>query len=166
MKEWMFEALDYDLWANGVWAEALADCSIDLVVNPWIGRIGISEPWPDFPKADATDRAAAIFAHILWAQWIWISRCGVTVTGDGSHDARDWMRPLNEAWKRLLDREDVFERITYRNTMGIEGRLTLGEIARHVLNHSTYHRGQLRDAAEGVAGLEIPSTDLLLFFQR
>lgn len=162
MKEWMFESLDYDLWANRRWADALSSVSTDLVTGPWAERIGLPNMWPDFPAGG--DRTTAIFSHILWAQRIWITRCGVTVALHDSSDARNWIAPLHEAWSRLMDRGDVYDWVDYKNTAGVPGRRTLGEIARHVLNHSTYHRGQLREAAEAVPGLVIPGTDLVSFF--
>jgi len=164
MKEWMMESFEYDLWANRQWIDALLSVSEEHMTGRWATQIEDSGPWPDFPHAP--DRSPAILAHILWAQRIWIARCGVTVAPSDPQDLRGWIEPLNESWRRLVDRGDMYERIVYKNTAGVEGRRTLGEIARHVLNHGTHHRGQLRDAAETIPGIAIPNTDLLLFFMR
>jgi uncharacterized damage-inducible protein DinB len=39
------------------------------------------------------------------------------------------------------------------------------EVVRHVINHGTYHRGQLRMLAE-LDGIAWPETDMIFFFRE
>jgi uncharacterized damage-inducible protein DinB len=42
----------------------------------------------------------------------------------------------------------------------------VSDIAAHVVNHGTYHRGQLRERAEADGLDDFPETDLILFFRQ
>ena len=49
-------------------------------------------------------------------------------------------------------------RVIYHDSQGAEWERTFVEIASHVGNHGTYHRGQLRQLLEE-AGVDFPDTD-------
>jgi uncharacterized damage-inducible protein DinB len=42
---------------------------------------------------------------------------------------------------------------------------TIGEIAHHVINHGTYHRGHLRGLCDAAEFTEFPDTDLIKFYR-
>jgi uncharacterized damage-inducible protein DinB len=160
MREWLIDGFGYDRWANLKWVEALT--AIDPVVTSaeTFARAAAPGPWPDFPHGPT--RAQEIFLHLIWAQRIWLERCGCSVAPDGA-DATEWIEALHDAWIRELRDQDPEERIAYQNFSGQANERSRCEIALHVINHGTYHRGQIREAVDG-AGVEIPLTDLAAYF--
>jgi uncharacterized damage-inducible protein DinB len=55
------------------------------------------------------------------------------------------------------------ERISYQNLKGERWEYSLGQMLQHVVNHSTYHRGQIITLLRQL-GLKGVSTDFLLYF--
>jgi uncharacterized damage-inducible protein DinB len=55
--------------------------------------------------------------------------------------------------------------IAYVNTKGETWRYPLGQMMQHVVNHSSYHRGQITTMLRQL-GAEAVSTDFLLFFDK
>lgn len=138
MGEWLQRAFRYDLWANRQWAPLAMKAS----------EAGAPEA-----------RLHEVFAHIVWAQRVWLSRVGVEVDGEGD----TLLAALNEGWLSVLASRSTDEVIHYRNLKGLPFDRPLGDIAFHVTNHGTYHRGQLREIA-GRLGLEYPETDFALWW--
>jgi len=66
------------------------------------------------------------------------------------------------AFLASLSDSDLMQPITYRNLKGEEWRYLLGDLLLHLVNHSTYHRGQITTMLRQV-GITPPSTDLLIF---
>jgi uncharacterized damage-inducible protein DinB len=78
----------------------------------------------------------------------------------------DVMSFVNRAWKMVLTDGPLEQPIVYRNLSGFEFTNTIGQIASHVINHGSYHRGQLRGQAHA-EGLEtFPETDLIVFYRE
>ena len=72
----------------------------------------------------------------------------------GGHDVfmREASRPV----------EELNQLFTYRNLRGIVVSLPRWAVLRHVVNHGTYHRGQIANMMRQV-GAAPPSTDVLLW---
>jgi len=68
------------------------------------------------------------------------------------------------AFLSKLDEGSLRQVIRYRNTAGEPFESSLSRMLRHVVNHSTYHRGQVVTMLRQV-GAEAPATDLILFFR-
>lgn len=106
-------------------------------------------------STSATPRSLALFAHIVGAEWLWMSRLRrepptVPVWPRWDLNAcAEGLEPLRETWHAFLDAQpDLDSTITYENSKGEVWRSTVREIASHVVLHSTYHRGQIaQDAA-------------------
>lgn len=138
----LLERFDYDLWANRKWWSAL-------------GRF--------------RDLAGAQTAleHILSAQRVWLSRLGVEVTQAGENlGIDDVMVFVNQAWQMVLNENSLELPVTYQNFAGFEFTNTVGQIAGHVVNHGTYHRGQLRGLAQAEGMENFPETDLIVFYRE
>ncbi|MEQ1822026.1 MAG: DinB family protein [Fimbriimonadaceae bacterium] len=140
MREFLLRGFDYDVWANRKWIEAL-------------GR------FPDGVEA------LKVFEHIIGAQRTWLSRCGVFVQQTENVAFSDLAQSYCSTWKMLLEEADLNSEILYQNSVGDEYVSLLGDIAAHVLNHGTYHRGHLRALAE-IAGIEFPETDLIAYTRQ
>ena len=122
--------LEYDRWANHRW----------------------------LPFVEADEALRPIFGHILNAQAIWFRRIG---TPDFAlpDSLADQIEANFAAWHSVLSQRDLGEVIHYQNLAGVPQSRALVDIALHVINHGTYHRGQLREmATDG-----FPETDFILF---
>jgi uncharacterized damage-inducible protein DinB len=110
------------------------------------------------------------FSHILNAQHLWNHR----IEGSKSF-FKVWdihpisqFREINESLFqqsfRIIEKEDFERQVNYINSQGESFSNSVKEILFHVVNHSTYHRGQvmlqLRES-----GLEAISTDYI-FYKR
>jgi uncharacterized damage-inducible protein DinB len=92
--------------------------------------------------------------HIVWAEWIWLQRWnGVSPTMVFSPDDFPSTAILRERFQAVAaERFALLERLTaeqlrqvveYTNLKGEIWRYPLWEQLYHVVNHSTYHRGQI-----------------------
>ncbi|HEX6133858.1 MAG TPA: DinB family protein [Longimicrobiales bacterium] len=116
---------------------------------------------------------AATLAHILGAEWVWLSRWnGVSPTalpGDWSLDTLDDMRGR---WRTIeaeqtrfiesLDDRRLAAPITYRNFAGHTFTVPLATLLRHLINHSSYHRGQVTTMLRQLGAAAV-ATDLVLY---
>ncbi len=144
----------YGSWANArmfAAAEALPPAQVEAAVAS------------SFPSVRAT------LAHIVGAEWIWTRRW----VGESPAAFPPWIAsaPLAELKSRLASVEaeraaflapltdtDIGAELRYRGTDGKEFSHPLGDLVRHVVNHSTYHRGQLATLLRQL-GQTPPSTD-------
>ncbi|MCM8568082.1 damage-inducible protein DinB [Gramella jeungdoensis] len=111
-----------------------------------------------------------LFSHILNAQKIWNFR----IEGDDQkvdvwkvYHKEDLMEIENENFERsvsICERSDLNKKISYTNSKGEQYQNSIHEILFHIVNHSTYHRGQI--AAElRKSGLE-PVVSDYIFYKR
>jgi uncharacterized damage-inducible protein DinB len=69
----------------------------------------------------------------------------------------NWLNYLNQ------HRMDTFEEmIFYKNSSGNKYENTIREIITHVINHSTYHRGQIAMELRSL-GVDPPQTDYIAY---
>jgi uncharacterized damage-inducible protein DinB len=96
-----------------------------------------------------TERAIKLFNHILNAHQVWNSRITAERSSVGPWD----LRPISELKEvdslnyansiRILYQADLDIVIKYRNSRGDSYTNSVKSILFHVINHSTYHRGQI-----------------------
>lgn len=115
----------------------------------------------------------ATLEHVAAADWVWLERWQGRSPG-GFPDGVDTssLEAIHRYWQDIQDRRavwlesltdaDLDRVVAYRNTKGgaYEGRLS--DLLTHVVNHSTYHRGQLVTYLRQL-GHPAPSTDLVLW---
>lgn len=123
--------------------------------------------------ADPPEETMVLINHIIGAQVVWLSRL------DGASFPDDWgvwpKNPIGDCrtrsaastadWFAYLDgqSDEAIERIvSYKTTKGDPFETSLRDILSHVLNHGTYHRGQIATQLRQV-GVTPPSTDFILF---
>lgn len=94
-------------------------------------------------------RAIQLLSHILNAQKIWNNRI------EGKQDRVEVWKNLevdqledaeNENFHetlRILEKEDLDRVVSFTNTKGESYQNSIRDIIFHVINHSTYHRGQI-----------------------
>lgn len=97
----------------------------------------------------APEKALQLFNHILDAHHIWNHRIEGKKPELGVWDINP-METLKEMDKtnfdhslQILDRFDLNETIQYSTSKGIPFQSSVRDILFHVINHSTYHRGQI-----------------------
>lgn len=117
-----------------------------------------------------TEKAVKLFNHILNAHEVWNSRILAAPRLVGPWD----LRPVNELKEidrvnyvnsvRILDQSDLNSLIKYANTKGDTFTNSVKDILFHIINHSTYHRGQIATEFKQ-NGIEPLVTDYI-FFKR
>lgn len=147
---------DYDAWARRRVLEAASALAPEQLTRPVGGS---------FPSVLET------LAHILKADWIWLSRWkGASPAGwpvewpvaDLKSVASHWRRVAAErdAWLGTLTEADLDRVVDYRTTQGEPFRSRMDEMLRHVVNHATYHRGQVTNQIRAAGGQPV-ATDLI-----
>ena len=119
---------------------------------------------------------AATLVHVMASEWVWLRRWqGESPTGFPDLAAMTSVRAVRDRWDDLwqeqrafldgLAEEDGARRVTYRTFAGDAYEHRLGDLVRHVINHSTYHRGQLVTMLRQL-GKEPPSTDYVRYLRE
>jgi uncharacterized damage-inducible protein DinB len=115
-------------------------------------------------------------AHIFGAEWIWLERWkGVSPKSLADHLDLSSMAAFRREWavveqerteliSRLND-EALNKIIAYTNTKGEEWSYSLGLMMQHLVNHSSYHRGQVTTMLRQL-GAGAVSTDLLIYVDQ
>ena len=150
--------LSYNDWA----IRRVFDAVTSLSEEEWTRDLGSS-----FSSVESTT------AHLVGVEWIWLERW----QGSNPSAPPKWMNgpppeQLRTVWEEVAARRlqvlnsDNFQRnVSYRLLNGSEGTQTLGILVLHVVNHSTYHRGQLATMLRQL-GKQPPPTDLLVYLQQ
>lgn len=131
-------ALEYELWANARWYPALA---------------GFKD----------RERAERVLWHVIDCYRGWYE--GITgVELSKSDSMADDCAVAVQAWRDLINDRDPDEVIRFERGPVVRS-FTIGQVARHVCNHGTYHRGHLRGLADA-EGLEaFEDTDYTLWLR-
>lgn len=150
----------YDAWANGLVFEAAA---------------ALSEERAGHPLASSFPSVVATLAHVVGAEWVWMRRW----LGDSPVGFPEWVATpvLDDLRARLsaVEREreafvaglsdaDLGRVVAYRDLAGRPFAEPLDGLIRHVVNHSTYHRGQVATQLRQL-GVTPPGTDLIVFLR-
>jgi uncharacterized damage-inducible protein DinB len=112
-------------------------------------------------------------AHILAAEWIWLERWkGVSPNALLIPSDFPTVESLETRWAVVEgDYREFINGVTdgslatviaYTNTRGEEWAYPLGQMLHHVMNHSSYHRGQVTTMLRQL-GAEVNPVDLLVF---
>lgn len=152
------ELVAFNDWATGL----LLDAVVGLSSDEWRREVGGS-----FGTIQRT------VAHAVAAEWIWFQRW----VGNSPSSAPDWVvngeaDALRQRWETIASErtewlgaraeEDLEDVLEYRRLDGSPSATRLDLLIRHVVNHSTYHRGQVA-AFLRTLGRTPPSTDLVLW---
>lgn len=149
---------EYNRWANRRFFEVIAALPDDQIM---------AHVESSFPSILYT------FAHIVGAEWVWLRRW----KGENPSTLPDWL--VNASLEKLrtqlseveserevfagsLRDEDLQQVLDYRTLDGTAYRNRLEDLLVHVVNHSTYHRGQLTTMLRQL-GVRPVATDFVLF---
>jgi uncharacterized damage-inducible protein DinB len=151
------------MWDYTKWADARAfDAVSKLAPEAYLKDMGSS-----------MKSVRDTMVHLVSAQWIWLSRWKGT-SPKTMWTAGDYpsVAPLRERWAALHGEIEAFvsaqadaslmQDVTYQNMKGDTLKFPLGALFLHVVNHSTYHRGQVTTLLRQL-GAQPVATDLALF---
>ena len=149
---------EYNQWANGIMLDAASKLSAEQFTA-------------DLKSSHRSIRDT--LAHTLAAEWIWLERWNGT-SPKALFAAADFptVESLRARWS-LVEKQytDFIGRliegslenvIAYTNTKGERWEYPLGSMIQHLMNHSTYHRGQVTTMLRQL-GAEVTPVDLLVF---
>ena len=151
----------YNRWANS----RILESALALDREEFVKTIPSS-----FPSLRHT------LVHMLWSEWIWLQRWRgesptvVFLAGDysdtGAVKAR-WgeLHAGKEDFLRTLDVASLSRNVRYVNLRGETWEYALWKQMLHVVNHSSYHRGQAATMLRQL-GRTPPATDFLIFYDE
>jgi uncharacterized damage-inducible protein DinB len=152
---------DYNLWAND------KICSYILEAGQTLADKETESSFPTIRKT---------LYHLWDAQAIWLKR----LNGESSNSwpSHNFTGNLEEAIKLINENSQAFVdytaalkdkehlvQIEFKATDGTPYYNTVEEILMHVMNHSTFHRGQLITMLRSVGFTSVGSTDMIRFFR-
>lgn len=118
------------------------------------------------------DELLKMFSHIISAQIIWLNRIKDLPTSPFPiweqyklSELRTMTMESSTNWFHYIEEhqfQTFEEMIFYKNSQGKRYENTIREIITHVVNHSTYHRGQLAKSMKTL-GIEPPRTDFMAY---
>ena len=114
--------------------------------------------------------------HVLWSEWIWLQRWrGTSPKNVFAEDQWPDVGAIHARWSELeRERQDFIGAVTddrltqlisYENLQGERWEYSLVHMMQHVVNHSSYHRGQVVTLLRQL-GRTPPTTDFLAFFDE
>jgi uncharacterized damage-inducible protein DinB len=153
------------LYGYDAWAHARTFAALRALPSGVLDAVAPSS----FPTIRAT------LAHMVSAEWIWLQRwLGANPTAPppwhtGSLDeleaALAEVSATRDAFLATLTESDLVRPCTYRTLAGAEFTNALGGLMQHVVNHGSYHRGQLATQMRQL-GHTPPTLDLLLYLRE
>jgi uncharacterized damage-inducible protein DinB len=151
----------YDRWANNL----VFGCAAKLTDEQFIR---------DLQSSHRSVRDT--LAHILAAEWIWLQRW-LGTSPRSLFDPAEFpdVASLSEKLREVeqdqikfigsLTDQSLGGVIAYTNTKGEQWEYPLGQQMQHVVNHSSYHRGQVTTMLRQL-GAEAVSVDILYFLDE
>ena len=149
---------DYTRWADG----RIFDAVSKLAPEAWTKDLGSS-----------LKSVRDTLTHVVSAQWIWLSRWkGTSPKAMWTAMEFPTFAALKDRWTALHAEIEAFvaaqtdatfaKDLVYQNTKGETLKYPLGALVLHMVNHSTYHRGQVTTLLRQLGAQPLP-TDLVLF---
>jgi uncharacterized damage-inducible protein DinB len=114
--------------------------------------------------------------HIYSSEWVWYARWTGSSPTTADRPQFDDLAAVREAWRKSETRVRKFlgaadapalQRVyEYRMFSGAQTSSPLWQMAVHVVNHGTYHRGQVATMLRQLGANPMPSTDMVTFFRE
>ncbi len=154
--------LDYHYWARDVLLEA-------------VGRLDQGQFTRRIESSFASVRDTLV--HIYGAELVWYRRW----TGDAAPalpraDAFPDVESIRRAWSQLeadvralverLGENGLARRFEYKSLTGEPASASLWQMIQHVVNHGSYHRGQVTTMLRQLGADPPRSMDLIRFYRR
>jgi uncharacterized damage-inducible protein DinB len=160
-KHYFIKLADYNSWANNKAIE-------------WLNQIN-DEQWDQvITSSFSSIKQTAI--HIASAEKIWIDfwnnvpdpvYLSVAFKGSKNELTAIWKK-ASTGLKDFVEKypeENFWQPITFRYPSGAEGGMEFWQTFSHIINHSTYHRGQLVTLLRQAGFTELSSLDLATYYR-
>ena len=152
----------YHYWARDRMLAALDALPPETYVRP-------------FGNSFASIRDTAV--HIYSAEWIWLERWhGTSPSAALRFEDFPDVAALRAAWTAVevkmrdyvagLDGDRVNERVAYRNLAGVAAESSRWTMLQHVVNHASYHRGQVTTLIRQVGETAPAPQDLIAYYRE
>ncbi len=153
IREWY----KYNQWANARMLDAVANLTPEQFTR-------------DLRNSFSSVRDTLV--HMLSAEWIWLERWRGT-SPEAMLDPADFssLDAIGPRWAEVEKKQSEFVQkvsdeglrriVSYTNTTGESWSYPLGEMMYHVVNHASYHRGQVTTMLRQL-GAAPAATDFLL----
>jgi len=159
-KAYFLQLASYNIWAN---AKAIS----------WLQEINDVQWEQTVTSSFSSVKHTAL--HIASAEHVWIDFWNkrpdpVFLSSDFNGTKEELLaiwRQSSIGMKDFIEKlpeGDYLKTITFKYPRGGEGHLTFSETVAHVMNHSTYHRGQLVCALRQVGYTKFSSIDLASYY--
>jgi len=155
------ELYEYNRWANARVLDA-------------VSKLGTEDFTRDLKNSFRSVRDTLI--HAMSAEWIWLTRWkGISPKAMVGPSPSDFPTApiLKNRWAEIerdqtefvsgLTDESFKGTLSYTNTKGDSFKYPLWQMMSHVVNHSTYHRGQVTTMLRQL-GAQPAGTDLITFY--
>lgn len=142
--------------------------SILISYDEWANR-KVFEVIKNLPENKPYGEIYSLFAHLLAAQVIWMSR----ITGSSTSGLKIWPELSLSEIESLLGQNprklkelvsDPSKIIRYSNSKGDEFQNSVEEILMHLIIHGQHHRAQIAKLLRQ-AGITPPGTDFIIFLR-
>ncbi len=119
-------------------------------------------------------KALSLFAHLLATEHVWLSRLqgrapDMATWPEIGLDECERLIEINFAGYREFfkncDESKLESLVEYKTTKGVAHKTPVSDILVHVLNHGSYHRGQIANSVKRSGG-EIVDTDYITFVRE
>lgn len=112
--------------------------------------------------------------HIMLAEWLWLERWLGRSPGFPRGDFAD-LASIRARWQKIeadldafiqtLSGADLDRVVEYKNTKGNAFSNPMWQMLQHLVNHGTYHRGQITSMLRQLGATPL-TTDLIAFFRE
>lgn len=137
--------LEYDFWANNRVFEAIENAQNSL-------------------PADLED----MLSHVFGAKEIWLKRVSNEPASSdlfrrkNMEELQGLNTRLNDHWKQTIEVSQTTNLVSYSNLAGEAFQTSLSDIITHVVNHGSYHRGQVARTLRESGNTPL-ATDFIVF---
>lgn len=143
------EMFEFHQWRQGVVSGLLEGIQEELLMQQLTGSFGSLN---------------IILHHIVWAEMVWLGRVDSnTLATMPDLDVKGMLlvwKATSDKWGNLLESatsDDFLKPVVYYNTKGEKFENNMGEIVFHMIDHATYHVGQMMNAIRGFGIDPVPS---------
>ena len=154
--------VDYHYWARDRMLDAVAALSQAAYIEP---------------RGSSFGSIRDTLVHTYGAERIWLARWhGHSPSAGPDIGQLPDLAALRAAWASLesdvrayaqgLEGERVNERVRYRNMKGVEAESSRWTMLQHVVNHASYHRGQVTTMVRQAGGTIGASQDLITYYRE
>ncbi len=162
MKELLTDYIKYNIWANERICKALASLSPSVL---------------DKELNSSFNTLRKTVYHIWGAEWIWYQRLhgmnpttfpGDSFKGDFTEFQLEFLQQSGKFFVYISNASEkqLSKDLTHKNMKGDEFTNKISNILLHLMNHSTYHRGQIVTMLRTLGVTSIPATDFIAYIRE